>query len=147
MERIIDVKELLPFREGLFRVEDDGSGYLIANRCGECKLTFFPKREFCVGCFKHDNLEEIKLNRSGTLHTFSVVHRTTPDFNTPYVIGYIDLEEDGVRVFAPITDCIPEDLEIGMKMELAFGELNRTTKSEGASRLLTYKFQPLNEDL
>lgn len=147
MERIIDVMELLPFRERLFRVEDDGSGYLIANRCGKCKLTFYPKRDFCVGCFKKDNLKEIKLNRSGTLYTFSVVHRTTPDFYTPYIIGYIDLEEDGVRVFAPIVDCVPKDLELGMKMELTFEELNRTTKNKDATRLLTYKFRPINEEL
>jgi uncharacterized OB-fold protein len=136
-------KDILPFRDGLFELEQDGTGYLMANRCRRCKITFFPKRDFCIKCFKDDGLENIRLSTRGKLHTFSVVYRTLPDFPTPYIIGYIDLEKDGVRVFAPIDDCEPEDLQIGMEMELAFGKRIKKPADENDKRLLAYKFRPV----
>jgi uncharacterized OB-fold protein len=66
-----------------------------------------------------------------------------PDFPTPYIIGYIDLEKDGVRVFAPI-DCNElENLRIGMEMEVAFGKRIRKPLDENDKRLLAYKFTPV----
>jgi uncharacterized protein len=137
------IKGSLPFREGLFVMKQDGTGYLIANKCQRCGMTFFPKRQFCIECYKNDELKEIRLSAQGILHTFTVVHRATPDFKTPYMVGYIDLEENGVRVFAPITDCRPEDLKIGMRMELVFGKKDKIPKDENDRKQLTYQFRPL----
>ena len=137
------IKGILPFREGLFVMKQDGTGYLIANRCQRCRMTFFPKRQFCIECYKSDELKEIRLSTQGILHTFTVVHRATPDFKTPYMVGYIDLEENGVRVFAPITDCRPEDLNVGMRMELVFGKKDKIPKDENDRKQLTYQFRPL----
>ena len=134
--------EFLPFREGLFEFGEDGTGHLIANRCQRCNITFFPKRDFCINCFKDDQLEDIKLNSRGTLHTFTVVYRTTPDFKTPYIIGYVDLEKNGVRIFAPISDCEPEDLQIGMEMELVFGKRIKKPMDENDKKVLAYRFRP-----
>jgi len=136
-------KELLPFREGLFEVEENGKGRLLANRCNRCGITFFPKRDFCIQCFKDDTIKDVRLSRKGKLHTFSVVYRNTPDFSTPYIIGYVDLKEDGVRIFAPLTDCDPENLHIGMDMELTIGTRNKKASDEDDKRLLTYKFRPV----
>jgi uncharacterized OB-fold protein len=137
------MQEMAPFREGLFVMNRDGTGHLIANRCHRCGITFFPKRVFCVECNRDDDMEELKLNTRGTLHTFTIIHRATPEFRTPYMVGYIDLEKDGVRIFAPITGCKPEDLKIGMKMELVFGKRNKIPKDERDRRQLIYKFKPV----
>ena len=135
--------EILPFRDGLFELDEKGTGCLIANRCQRCHITFFPKRDFCIKCFEGDQLEEMKLGTRGTLHTFSVVYRTIPDFPTPYIIGYVDLQREGVRIFAPIDDCEPGDLEIGMEMELVFGRRVKKPEDEDDKRLLAYKFRPV----
>lgn len=135
-------EEILPFRDGLFIKDEDGSGFLIANKCQHCNTSFFPKRDSCTECYGNDQLKDIKLSTRGTLHTFSVVYRSTPNFKTPYIIGYIDLEHDGVRIFAPITGCKPEDLSVDMDMELVFDKTNRLPKDESDNRLLTYKFRP-----
>lgn len=134
---------LLPFRQGLFVVNQDGTGHLIANKCERCGITFFPKREFCIECYRSDNLKDVRLDTKGTLHTFTIVYRATPDFKTPYTVGYIDLKNDRVRVFAPIADCQPKDLKIGMKMELVFGKRDKIPKDENDKCQLTYKFRPL----
>jgi len=132
----------VPFRRGLFTLNPDGSGYLIGNRCHRCGVTFFPGREFCSACYQGSGLEAVKLDTEGTLYTFTIVSRATPDFKTPYMVGYIDLEKNGVRIFAPISGCRPEDLEIGMKMELVFGKMNRNPKDEDDRDQLTYQFRP-----
>lgn len=133
---------VLPFRQGLFTINQDGSGYLNANRCQRCGVTFFPRRELCTACFQSNPLEDVKLDTTGTLYTFTIVYRTTPGFKTPYIVGYIDLEKNGVRIFAPITDCRPEDLKIGVKMELVFGKRNKIPKDEKDKKQLTYQFRP-----
>jgi len=132
----------LPFRQGLFLINPDGSGYLMGNRCQLCGVTFFPRREFCIECYQRSHLEEVKLDTTGTLYTFTTVFRAAPGFKTPYMVGYIDLEKNGVRIFAPITDCRPEALKIGIRMELVFGKMNKTPKDEIDKKQLTYQFRP-----
>ena len=131
-----------PFRQGLFMMNEDGTGRLLANRCQHCQITYFPRREFCVECGESEFLEDVKLSTQGSLYTFSVVHRAPPSFKTPYVIGYVDLEEDGVRVFAPLTDCQPEELKVGTRMELVFGKIAKNPGDHDQRGLLTYKFRP-----
>ena len=133
---------LLPFREDLFEVDADGTGGLLANRCERCGLIFFPRRNFCIQCTKTDRMEEIRLSDRGTLHTYTMVHRASPDLNTPYIIGYVDLKQDGVRIFAPLTECRPEDLEIGMEMALTFGPGPRKPNADDDLRIMTYLFKP-----
>lgn len=135
-------KGLVPFRQGLFTVNPDGSGCLIGNRCMRCGLTFFPGREFCIECYQRDHLESVELDTKGVLHTFTVVYRATPDFETPFMVGYIDLKKSGVRIFAPISDCREEDLSIGMPMELVFAKLKKSLKDKDDRNRLTYQFRP-----
>ncbi len=137
-----EFKGVLPFRQGLFVVNQDGSGYLLGNGCQRCGVTFFPRREFCIECYQSSTLENVKLDTIGTLHTFTIIYRATADFKTPYIVGYIDLEKNGVRIFAPITNCRPEDLKIGIKMELVFGKRNKIPKDEQDQQQLIYQFRP-----
>lgn len=136
----METHEHRPFREGLFELNRDGTGFLQANRCRRCGLTFFPRRNFCTECGGTDSLEDVRLSRTGTLHTFTEVHRASPGLQTPYILGYVDLE-DGVRILAPLAGCRVEDLRVGMAMSLVFGPA--LWKAEGEeSPYLTYWFQP-----
>jgi uncharacterized OB-fold protein len=128
-----------PIQEGLFEIHDGDSGHLLINRCERCGLNFYPRRMSCVKCFREDTLMEETLKKNGTLYTFTVVHRALPEYETPYVIGYIDFEEEGIRVFGQIAGCQPEELEIGMKMEPFFEEMKM--KDESKIRMVC-KFRP-----
>lgn len=128
-----------PIKEGLFEVEQDGSGYLIANFCEKCGKGFFPFRAKCDSCLSADNLKDIKLFEGGKLYTFTTVHRAPSFFNVPYMVGYVDFEKEGIRVFAQLTECKPEDLKIGMDMEMVFEEMD---VNEDDKRKLVYKFKP-----
>jgi len=100
--------------------ERNGNYVLNGNKCKVCNIVFFPKKEVCISCFSSNNLEEFGLENIGILHTYTIVHRSFPQFNTPYTIGYVDLLNSGVRVFAPIKDSAPDSLNIGDEMKIIF---------------------------
>jgi uncharacterized OB-fold protein len=58
--------------------------------------------------------------------TFSTAYdMVEPRFaaDLPYTIAYVDLEE-GVRMMTRIVECDPEDIRIGMDVEVVFHTLN-----------------------
>jgi uncharacterized protein len=126
------------FRPAEFEVLADGSGRLLGSKCRQCGAHFFPIREACSGCLGTD-LETVRFSTVGTLYTFSVVRQSTPAFQVPYVLGYVDLPE-GVRIMAQISGCEPEDARIGMDLELAVEEFG---VEEDGSPLLGYRFRPM----
>lgn len=128
------------FREGLFEVREDGSGHLLTNRCERCGINFFPRRKKCIRCYRSDRLKDAVISRNGKLYTYATVYQGLPAFVTPYMIGYVDFEEEGLRVFAQLTGCTSDELEVGGEMELVFEEMSLR---EGEGKKVTYKFRPV----
>ena len=131
-----------PIRQGLFEMNKDGSGYLLINSCERCGKSFFPRRTKCNECFKDDRLKNKTLSKTGKLYTYTTVHRGAPAFNVPFCVGYVDYEEEGIRVFAQLGGCKSEDLKLGMEMELYFEEMDMAEKER---RKLVYKYRPLHK--
>jgi uncharacterized protein len=130
-------KKNQPFRKGFFNLEDPDA-HLIGIQCERCHIHFFPKREFCSSCFQSDGMKEAKLSKRGTLYTYTTVFQGKTNFNAPYSLGFVDLKE-GVRIFAPLLDVAPEDLRIGMEMELVFRPMDWVSGQEEA---WVYGFKP-----
>ena len=125
------------FRPGELEVCADGAGYLLGSRCGSCGAHFFPVREACAGCLRAD-LETIRFSKTGVLYTYSIVRQSTPQFEVPYAIGYVDFSE-GVRIMGQIGGCDLEDIRIGMQLSISiepFGE------DEDGNPLTGYRFRP-----
>jgi uncharacterized OB-fold protein len=97
-------------------------GELAIQRCGGCgRYVHFPESTcpFCGGI----DLSYETVSGRGTIHTFTVVHRSfLPGFTPPYVVAWIDLDE-GVRVFGDLVDCAAEDVAIGLPVRVCFEEL------------------------
>jgi uncharacterized OB-fold protein len=125
------------FRPGELEVRSDGSGHLLGSRCHSCGAHFFPVREVCSGCLS-DKLKTVGLSTQGTLYTYSVVRQSTPAFEVPYALGYVDFPED-VRIMGQISGCELDEIRIGMALVLSlepFGE-------DGSENPLTgYRFRP-----
>jgi uncharacterized protein len=68
-------------------------------------------------------LEWRKSDGSGEVYSFTITRRGPPPFRDagPYIIATVELDE-GVRVMSNVIDCEPEDMKIGMKVELAWAE-------------------------
>ena len=105
------------FRPRELELTGDAEGHLIGSRCGSCGAHYFPTREVCARCLS-ENMESVALSGRGVLYTFTVIRQSTPAFEVPYILGYVDLPE-GVRVMGQISGCAPEDLSIGMELEMS----------------------------
>jgi len=87
-------------------------------------------------------MREVNLSQNGTLYTYTTVYRGKPNFKVPYSVGYVDLK-DGVRIFAPLFDVVPEELRVGMEMELVFREMDWVS---GQEETLVYGFKPVRKE-
>src|SRR4051812_35764347 len=100
------------------------AGRLLIQRCSACeRFQFYPRRH-CAKCGSLD-VEWAQAAGTGTLHTFSVVHRTpNEEFagETPYAFAIVELDE-GVRMTTRIVDVPFEELRCEMPVQVVFREL------------------------
>ncbi len=126
------------FRPGELEVHPDGTGNLLGSQCRSCGAHFFPVRVACSGCLS-DDLETIKFSTEGTLYTFSIVRQSTPAFEVPYALGYVDFPE-GVRIMGQIGGCELDEIKIGMPLTL---KLTPFGEDEDGDPLTGYRFEPV----
>ncbi|WP_238391599.1 MULTISPECIES: OB-fold domain-containing protein [unclassified Mycolicibacterium] len=80
---------------------------------------FFPP-ERCVPGTDSTDWQYVASSGHGKVYTFSVVYRApSPDFEAPYVLAVVDLEE-GWSMLTNVVDCHPEDVSVGMTVEVCF---------------------------
>jgi uncharacterized OB-fold protein len=115
----------------------DGRFVLRASRCPGCARTYFPARGFCPVC-RRPELSPAALSGGGVVHTFSVIHQSTPEFPVPYTVAYADLDE-GIRLLGQLHGCRPEEVRVGMPIEVVPAETGRDP--EGRT-IVTYRFRP-----
>ena len=86
-------------------------------------------------------LEAQKLANRGELYVFSIVHRSFPGIEVPYVSAIVDLEGGGtVKGNLIGVDPDPEKIKPGMPVEVVFK--TAPTKDREGNEYLTYYFQP-----
>jgi len=114
---------------------------LEATKCATCGTHFFPKRHFCPNCRRKGKVEETSLSGRGEVFAHTTIHAPPAGFDNqkPYALGIIKLEE-GAMVTAQIVDANPDEVEVGMKVELAFRRI--MADSEGGIIKYGYKFRP-----
>lgn len=78
----------------------------------------------------------------GEIYSFTVLRQAAIGFDelTPYPVGLIRLVE-GPLITAQLTDCVEEDLFIGMPVEMVTRRLKQT--DEDGLLVYGYKFRPL----
>lgn len=99
-------------------------GELLIKTC-DCGVAVHPSRISCPRCLS-TKLTWSKSKGEGKVYTFSVVyHPYTPELKdkVPYIIALVELDE-GVYFYTTISDCKPEEVRIGMKVEVTFDSDN-----------------------
>ena len=93
-------------------------GELMLQRCGSCGAFMWPVKPRCVECFSA-NVEWAPAGGRAILYSFAVVHQRYPGFDEPYVVATVESAE-GVRFNTSIVGAAPDELEIGMPLEVVF---------------------------
>jgi uncharacterized OB-fold protein len=104
--------------------EGTARGELVLQRCGDCGTVQHRPRALCVSCLS-DSIEHFVASGRGTVHTFTITRQNhAPGFRgaCPYVLAYVELEE-GPRLLTNVVGCEPEDVRIGMPVEVEFAEV------------------------
>jgi uncharacterized protein len=130
--------------EGLFTWPDD-EPRLIGSRCDDCGVVSFPEQDSCPAC-TGTNVQRFLLSRTGTLWTWTVqgFRPKSPPYEgplefEPYPVGYVELPGE-VKVETLLVDATPEQLRIGMEMELAIVPFASSVRDEP---MVTYAFRPI----
>lgn len=97
-------------------VDAQGAARLRGIECGDCGMKVFPVTDVCPGCLS-TNLRVLPLGGAGRLYSYTTVHVAPPGWETPYVVGYVDLPE-GVRLFGKVKAGDPAALAIDMPVEV-----------------------------
>ena len=95
-------------------------GRLLIQQCPACGNRQWYPRALCTACGA--DTEWLECTGRGVVHTFTVVRQMGMRAfreDVPYVVAMIDLEE-GPRLMGGITDCDPDDVVIGLPVEVHF---------------------------
>ena len=72
-------------------IPDDGDPYLEGHKCGDCGAIFLGSRETCSSCGTSGKCAATRLSNHGELYVYSIVHRSFPGVDVPYVSAIVDL--------------------------------------------------------
>lgn len=97
----------------------------VASRCIDCGTRHLPPARVCLRCHAIDRMTAEPLAQTrGTVTTFSVDHLAF-SVAPPAVVAVVDLD-DGGRLQCELTDCDPNAVAVGDRVELTFRRLYTT---------------------
>lgn len=109
--------------------------------CPHCAAKLFPPRDICPHCGGPAK-EPFHFSGRGTVYSFSTMYSAPAGWTeyAPYVVALVKLEE-GPMVTAQLTDVAPDEVAIGMPVEM----VTRRMREEGEAGLIQYgyKFRPV----
>ena len=99
-------------------------GELRFQRCDRCRAWRHVPRDMCAECGSFD-WQWQRSSGHGTVFTWTVaerpLHAAFKD-DAPYAPVVVEMEE-GVRIMTAIVGCRPDELRIGMNVEVVFDEV------------------------
>jgi uncharacterized OB-fold protein len=124
------------------KIPEGGDPYLEGHKCGSCGATFLGERAVCSKCGARDQMGTVTLPNKGELYAYSIVHRSFPGIEVPYVSAVVDLE-DGTAIKGNLIDVEPdpEKIPFGMPVEVVFDDALGRKDKDGNS-YLSYFFKP-----
>lgn len=99
-------------------------GRLRLTECESCSALLHPPQPVCRYCRGHETGVRA-VSGYATLIGFTVNHRfSAPGLPAPYVVAQVAVEEDTrVRLTTNLVECDPDELELGMRLEVVFEQV------------------------
>jgi len=110
----------LPDPETAFFWEATARRQLEILRCQTCKTWVHYPKPSCWNCSSGD-LKPEQVSGRGTVYSYTVTHQDVPGYTAPFAVVIVELEEQaGLRMVSYVVDVPPEDVRIGMPVEVTF---------------------------
>jgi len=102
-------------------------GRLVLPRCEACETVIWYPRSFCPACGS-TAVSWIDAAGTGSVYSHTVVRKGQGAYREagPYVVAYVELDE-GPRVMTNVVGCDPDNVEIGMRVEVVFDPTDKGT--------------------
>lgn len=114
---------------------------LVGEVCDRCGAHLFPPRDVCPECGR-PAATPYTFSGRGEVYSYSTLYQAPEGFQefVPYTVALVKLEE-GPLVTAQLTDVDPEEVRVGMPVEM----VTRKIREEGEDGLIIYgyKFRPV----
>jgi uncharacterized OB-fold protein len=124
------------------KIPDTGDPYLEGHKCGACGAIYLGAREVCAKCGTRGQLAATRLADAGHLYVYSIVHRSFPGVDVPYVSAIVDLEGGGtVKGNLIGVEPDPAKIKMGMPIRVVYKDALGRKDRDGNS-YLSYFFEP-----
>lgn len=91
--------------------------------CEACGTLVHPPSPVCPECLGRELAPRAVSGRARVLTFTENRQPWIPGFDPPYLVAIVEIDEQpGVRLMTNLVDCGPEDVEIGMPVEVRFEE-------------------------
>jgi uncharacterized protein len=133
----------LPVTEYI-KLPENEEPYLEGHKCKKCESIFLKSRKACSKCFTRDEMELIRLSKTGKVYSFSIVYRSFPGIEVPYISTIVDLDGGGT-IKGNLINCEPDpkNIKFDMSVEVVFGDALGRKDADGNS-YISYFFQPIS---
>ena len=136
-----EAKKPLPVVD-FMKIPDGGDPYLEGHKCQACSAVFLGERTICSKCGTRNQMKPTQLSNSGSLYVYSIVHRSFPGIEVPYVSAIVDLDGGGtVKGNLINVEPVPEKIRLGMPVEVVYKDALGRKDKQGNS-YLSYFFEP-----
>ena len=109
-------------------------GVFLLKRCDGCGIVIWYPRFVCPDCHGTET-SWFEASGTGTVYSYTVPRRGQGPWKeaAPFIVAYVELDE-GPRVMTNLVDVAPEDVTIGMPVEVVWHDTG-----EGSA---LYRFRP-----
>ena len=123
------------------KLPESGDPFLEGIRCKDCKAITLKTRTACASCGARGTFEPCKLANEGELHAFSIIHRSFPGIEVPFISAIADLDGGGtIKTNMTGIDADPEKIQLGMRVQVVY-EIAPRKDGEG-NEYMTFYLQP-----
>lgn len=128
-----------------FICKDKGHPYLAGSKCGECGHVFVGQRTVCANCTARENMQPVRLAERGKVYVYTIVHRSFPGVETPFIDVIVDLD-DGAHIKGTLlgVPADPEFIPYGLPVRIVYHDAVPAGGSN--TPYLTYAFEPINTE-
>jgi len=114
--------------------------YLQGSRCDACGHVYVGERNVCARCYARNKMTPVRLAEKGKLYAYTIVHRSFPGIDTPFIDVIVDLE-DGAHIKGILKELEPDpkNLQFDMPLKMVYREVVPAGSKE---KYLSYFFIP-----
>jgi len=124
------------------KLPQGGAPYLEGHKCDDCGAIYLGERNVCSKCFARDKMTPVRLQNTGSLYVYSIVHRSFPGIDVPYISAIVDLDGGGtVKGNLIGIEPDPAKIEMGMPVKVVYKDALGRKDKDGNS-YISFFFEP-----